>query len=105
MAVVRGLEHAFERGLVRIWVELDAMVVLNIIKSGIGSWNFQQLLTRLRLLQRQMHIRFTHIFREGNKPADLLANLAYSLQSNGFLLRTHDALAGFVWADFHLPNF
>ncbi|KAK4397252.1 hypothetical protein Sango_1561800 [Sesamum angolense] len=80
-AVIRGLRIAREEGGTNVWVELDSMVVLHIIKKEEGDWKVQHLLTKLRQFKWQMIILFTHVLREANKPADLLANLACQKQT------------------------
>ncbi|KAL0301517.1 UNVERIFIED_CONTAM: hypothetical protein Sradi_6428500 [Sesamum radiatum] len=79
-AMIRGLKLVREEGGTNVWVELDSMVVLHIIKKEEGDWKVQHLLTQLRQFKRQMTISFTHVLREANKPADLLANLACQKQ-------------------------
>ncbi|KAL0440710.1 UNVERIFIED_CONTAM: hypothetical protein Sradi_0009900 [Sesamum radiatum] len=74
-ARVKGLEIAAEEVYSLVWVELDTLAVIWMIQSGKGPW-YTQLLARICILRRTIELRFTHIFREGNKAADYLANLA-----------------------------
>ncbi|GER39319.1 40S ribosomal protein S24 [Striga asiatica] len=63
-----------------IWIELYAAAVVTLLASGHqGSWQIQHPLMRIRDLLRSVHYRITHIFREGNKPADYLASLGATI--------------------------
>ncbi|KAL0385591.1 UNVERIFIED_CONTAM: hypothetical protein Sradi_2953400 [Sesamum radiatum] len=75
-AVVRGLQLARDTGCNRLWIEIDAMVVLHIIEKREGNWKLHHLLTHLRLLNRGITLKVTHVFREENTPTDFLVNLA-----------------------------
>lgn len=58
-----------------IWVELDtANVVSVLVSGGGGSAGTRHTLSSILLLCGDCHVRFTHIFREGNQAADYLAS-------------------------------
>ncbi|KAK4394504.1 Ras-related protein RABD1 [Sesamum angolense] len=78
--------------------------VIWMIQSGKGPWYTQQLLARIRILRRTIELRFTHIFREGNKAADYLANLACTLKSDGVLHQELPEVICLARADV-LPSF
>ncbi|KAL0413166.1 UNVERIFIED_CONTAM: hypothetical protein Sradi_1518300 [Sesamum radiatum] len=80
--VVRGLQLAWEKGCHNVWVEVDAMAVLQIIKSEKGDWRLQSQLTRIRMLKRKLNLCFTHVYREANQPADFLANSACTMKDS-----------------------
>ncbi|KAL0367606.1 UNVERIFIED_CONTAM: hypothetical protein Sradi_3650700 [Sesamum radiatum] len=65
-AIVHGVQLARHLGYQQIWVEIDTQAVLHLISKEEGDWQLQVLLTKLRMLKRQMHLKFTHVYREGN---------------------------------------
>ncbi|KAL0309351.1 UNVERIFIED_CONTAM: hypothetical protein Sradi_5877400 [Sesamum radiatum] len=104
-AVIRGLQIAREEGGTNVWVELDSMIVLHIIKKEEGDWKVQHLLTKLRQFKWQMIILFTHVLREANKPADLLANLACQKQTVEILSSPQGELSSLIQLDLRFPCF
>ncbi|KAK6118582.1 hypothetical protein DH2020_047675 [Rehmannia glutinosa] len=75
LALEMGLRHARQLSL-QIWIELDAAVVVTTITSGyLGSWQVQHTLIRIRNMLRDLQYSISHIHREGNRPADHLAEL------------------------------
>ncbi|KAL0453728.1 UNVERIFIED_CONTAM: putative ribonuclease H protein [Sesamum latifolium] len=95
-AVVRGLQLARERGCRQIWVETDAMAVLHLIQKDEGDWHIQMLLTRLIVMRRGMNLLFTHVYREGNQPADFLANKACEEANSAILSSVQGHLATLI---------
>ncbi|KAL0404122.1 UNVERIFIED_CONTAM: putative ribonuclease H protein [Sesamum radiatum] len=73
-AIVRGLQLAKNAKCSHLEVESDSKVALQIIHNSAGDWKVQHLLTRLRSLRRDMNVIFSHVYQEGNQPADFLAN-------------------------------
>lgn len=63
------------------WIELDASVLVQILnqESG-GNWECQNVINRIRSRLALRRSKITHIYREGNKPADFLANLGCQAQ-------------------------
>lgn len=58
-----------------IWVEMDAAAIVSVLTAGKGgSAITRHTLSAIRLLCRGRHVRFSHIFREGNRAADHLAS-------------------------------
>ncbi|KAI3473730.1 hypothetical protein Pfo_031188 [Paulownia fortunei] len=93
-ALTRGLELAKEQGISKLWIEIDAQVVINLITSmkAQGHWKLQEMLAKCKNIMKQMHTRITHIYREGNKVADFLANEACNTQTSRIL--TSQQLSG-----------
>lgn len=80
-ALHRGLQICIERGFNNIWIELDALAIIQLIlKPYQGAWQHQTLLQRIRAYLGLLETRITHIYREGNQAADFLANLACTSQ-------------------------
>ncbi|KAL6570154.1 hypothetical protein OROMI_014668 [Orobanche minor] len=74
-AIWRGLEFCIEKNYTKIWVEVDSKIALNLIEHSTTShWRLQGLILKIRGFKGKIEIIFTHIFREGNAVADLLAN-------------------------------
>ncbi|PIM97453.1 hypothetical protein CDL12_30077 [Handroanthus impetiginosus] len=83
-AIHRGLYLCVAKGFTKIWIEMDSQLAVQLIQSDQhGSWKIHHLLDGIRQLMRHFPIRISHIFREGNRPADFLANMACDLQYSG----------------------
>ncbi|KAL0374197.1 UNVERIFIED_CONTAM: putative ribonuclease H protein [Sesamum radiatum] len=104
-AIVRGLQLAKNAKCSHLEVERDSKVALQIIHNSAGDWKVQHLLTRLRSLHRDINVIFSHVYREGNQPADILANQACHQNTNQTLLRAEGRLASLIRLDNLLPNF
>ncbi|KAL6126962.1 hypothetical protein ACLB2K_075007 [Fragaria x ananassa] len=80
MAVIVAIELAWVRDWKHIWLEVDSSLVLDYLRSPLlVPWNLRVCwLNCLRCIS-EMTFRSSHIFREGNKVADALANHGTSL--------------------------
>ena len=80
MAVIVAIELAWVHDLKHIWLEVDSSLVLDYLRSPLlVPWNLRvPWLNCLRCIS-EMTFRSSHIFREGNKVADALANHGTSL--------------------------
>lgn len=66
-AIIEGLKLCVIKGFNRIWLELDAQVVIHILKGkGFARWELQNLLASFLLFQSKMTLCISNIFREGN---------------------------------------
>ncbi|KAL2516624.1 Uncharacterized protein Adt_12871 [Abeliophyllum distichum] len=65
-----------EEGLseILLWVESDSTLAIHCITKGGGPWHIQATLRHIRHLLAPDRDTITHIFREGNQVADLLAS-------------------------------
>ncbi|KAL6578150.1 hypothetical protein OROMI_010478 [Orobanche minor] len=71
----RGLQLCRDKGLDNIWVEVDSATALKLIhNSSTAQWQAQTLIAKIHFLLEKLNTRFSHIYREGNAVADLLAN-------------------------------
>ncbi|KAL2485051.1 Uncharacterized protein Adt_29807 [Abeliophyllum distichum] len=61
-------------GLSVLWVESDSTLAIQCITKGGGPWHIQATLRHIRHLLALDRDTITHIFREGNQVADLLAS-------------------------------
>ncbi|KAL2491819.1 Uncharacterized protein Adt_27447 [Abeliophyllum distichum] len=73
-AILDGLILAQRLGLSVLWVESDSTLAINCITKGGGPWHIQATLRHIRHLLALDRDTITHIFREGNQVADLLAS-------------------------------
>lgn len=80
--VIHGLEVAWDRGFRRVHVEVDSKTTLQLIEKGVSAVHPLSSLVILcqGFMVRDWVVRFSHIFREGNKVVDSLANFAFSLE-------------------------
>ncbi|KAI3473655.1 hypothetical protein Pfo_031429 [Paulownia fortunei] len=79
----RGLQLALIRGITHLWIEIDALVVIHILRSStLGHWRLQQLLVDIKNVLHHMTTSITHIYREGNRVVDFLANVACDTTSS-----------------------
>lgn len=70
-----------ERGISRLEVEVDSKMVVGFLTTGIEETHLLFFLVRLYhdFLTRDWLVRFVHVYKETNRLADGLANLAISL--------------------------
>ncbi|KAK4384650.1 putative ribonuclease H protein [Sesamum angolense] len=67
----------------RIWIEVDAINLIRLIKEpSKGHWSLQNMLSHINLFLKTVEFKITHIYREGNKAGDHLANFACSTKSS-----------------------
>ncbi|XP_019094473.1 PREDICTED: uncharacterized protein LOC109129898 [Camelina sativa] len=80
--VYYGLHLAWGRGFRRVELEVDSLLVVGLLKSGISSAHPLSFLVRLcqSFVSRDWLVRINHVYREANRLADGLANYAFSLQ-------------------------
>ncbi|XP_057774892.1 uncharacterized protein LOC130993874 [Salvia miltiorrhiza] len=76
LAVITAINIAHDRGWLHLWVESDSMYVVRLLenRSTDVPWRF---LASWKQVLRRLHgfsLIVTHIFREGNHPADIMAN-------------------------------
>lgn len=71
-----GLHMAAMQNTHYLIVELNALAVVQLMKSSIANLSLEPLLTNCRLLLKKFpHLRVEHVYREANKCADALANI------------------------------
>ncbi|KAL2497408.1 Uncharacterized protein Adt_22958 [Abeliophyllum distichum] len=73
-AILDGIILAQRLGLSVLWVESDSTLAIHCIIKGGGPWHIQATLRHIRHLLALDRNTITHIFREGNQVADLLAS-------------------------------
>lgn len=74
-AVFFGLDLAWKEGLRKVEVHSDSQVIIGMIKGRRCSRRFKPIMDAIwNMLNRNWIVKFTHVLREGNRCADLLAN-------------------------------
>jgi ribonuclease HI len=79
---MKAVEIAFEKNWLNLWLELDSSLVVAAFKNPakLVAWPLRNRGKNVMTMISQMNCIVTHIFREGNSVADLLAN--HGLTSN-----------------------
>ncbi|KAL0923148.1 hypothetical protein M5K25_007196 [Dendrobium thyrsiflorum] len=72
-ALFYGLNLCVSLGIDNIWIEVDALYMLNYFTDNKDRVNIKQLL-------RSLNVKISHIHREGNACADWFANVGSKLQ-------------------------
>lgn len=93
-AIMIAIETAYERIWLNLWLECDSQLALMAFDSiYIVPWSLRNRWKNCPWLAKKMHLRVSHIFKEGNSCVDRLAS---------FSIDHHDH--DFFWWDF-IPNF
>lgn len=80
MVVILAVELAFARGWCNLWLESDSLLVIHLLlkDSLCPPWKLLNHWRNCKLLISKMNFRCSHCFRETNRVANVLANLALS---------------------------
>ncbi|EOY19200.1 Retrotransposon, unclassified-like protein [Theobroma cacao] len=82
LALHRGLCLCMEYNVSRVWIEVDAQVVIQMIQNHHkGSYKIQYLLESIRKCLQVISVRISHIHREGNQAADFLSKHGHTHQN------------------------
>ncbi|XP_057811398.1 uncharacterized protein LOC131025617 [Salvia miltiorrhiza] len=76
LAVITAISIAHEQGWLKLWIEADSSYVVNLLdrKSEDVPWRFVAHWKCTLQLLSSFQLQVTHIFREGNVVADIMAN-------------------------------
>ncbi|KAF8411243.1 hypothetical protein HHK36_003790 [Tetracentron sinense] len=80
VALQRGLELVLENGWDKIWLEGDAMTLVEIIlqRRRVRSLEVQRHVSHINLIMPELeNCKLTHIYREGNRVADKFAQMGH----------------------------
>ncbi|KAL2462072.1 RNase H domain-containing protein [Abeliophyllum distichum] len=80
-AILDGIILAQRLGLSVLWVESDSTLAIHCITKGGGPWHIQATIRHIRHLLALDRDTITHIYREGNQVADLLASEGWDRRS------------------------
>ncbi|EOY16830.1 Uncharacterized protein TCM_035716 [Theobroma cacao] len=82
LALYKGLILCRDYGISHLWIEMDALVVIQMLTGRYrGSHDSRYLLANIQNLHNYFSYKLSHIFQEGNQAADLLVNLGYEYHS------------------------
>ncbi|KAJ6684500.1 RETROTRANSPOSON UNCLASSIFIED-LIKE PROTEIN [Salix purpurea] len=109
LTLYHGLNICKDRGIGRVWIEMDALSVINLVQNRcIGSWEVCYSLQGIYDCLDSFQFHLSHIYREGNQVADHLAALG-SKAANlhiGSSLNAFPSLRGMIRTDkLNLPYF
>ncbi|XP_019242508.1 PREDICTED: uncharacterized protein LOC109222633, partial [Nicotiana attenuata] len=77
VAILEALRICRDKNYSQVWLQTDSMLMKSIIeKAWKPPWTIVDLMEEIKELMEGCSIRISHIFREGNKLADHLANFA-----------------------------
>jgi ribonuclease HI len=82
-AALRAIEIAFENNWFNLWLETDSILVVSAFKNQNKpvAWPLRNRWKNTLVLLGQMNCMVTHVYREGNKVADLIANFGLTAPS------------------------
>ena len=102
-----AIEVAYHKGWHSIWLETDSMLVFQAFKSSkIIPWSLKNRWDNCLHLLSSMNFFVTHIYREGNKCADILANVGLSIASYSWFSQAPPEInLDFVKNKLGFPNF
>lgn len=83
LGVLEGIKHYKRMGLTKVDIEMDSMVVINWLQQGqCRLWYLEDYWDVTLQGLQELNCSISHIFREGNAPAELLAKLGAQGASN-----------------------
>ncbi|XP_057779759.1 uncharacterized protein LOC130998351 [Salvia miltiorrhiza] len=76
LAVIKAILIAHDRGWLHLWVESDSMYIVHLLgeRSTAVPWRFIALWRKVLCLLPEFKLQISHIYREENKVADIMAN-------------------------------
>lgn len=84
IAAMTAIETAFDKNWRNLWLETDSKIVMMAFSSSfLVPWCIRNRWANCLFRTRQMNFIVSHIYREGNTCADLLAEIG--LKINGFM--------------------
>ncbi|XP_070042479.1 uncharacterized protein [Nicotiana tomentosiformis] len=84
-AIKTGLIWCIDHGFNTLEIESDSLILIKMIKNDIcASWEIKDFIDDIHSMLAHGSFQFNHILREGNIPADLLANLTEHDKINAF---------------------
>ena len=83
MALLLGLELAFQLSITNIHIEVDSSVVINsCVKKESQNWKFGYILEKVwEIINKFKVVSFSHTLREGKWVVDNLFNIGYDLKA------------------------
>jgi ribonuclease HI len=80
---LKAIEIAYQKGWHNLWLEIGSSLVVSSFKNPAKPvvWSLRTRWNNALLMLSHMNCIVTHIYREGNQVADLLANHGLSLDA------------------------
>jgi ribonuclease HI len=80
---MRAIEIAYQKSWNHLWIETDSLLVVSAFNHPDKpvAWSLRNRWKNAIFMASHMHIIVTHIYREGNQVADLLANYGLTIPS------------------------
>jgi ribonuclease HI len=106
--VIKAIEISFDNQWNNLWLETDSMLVVNAFKNhDVGvAWPLRNRWKNALIKTRQMNFLVTHVFREGNKVADLVANFGLNVSLfTSWTMAPRFIMDGLLHNKLGLPNF
>jgi len=98
---MRAIELAHTHNWYNFCLEADFELVIKVVKnSHLVPWKLKNRWMNCMILSSQMNFLVTHIYREGNQCADILANLGHNIDNLFLVVYNIDNLT--IW--FHVPD-
>lgn len=106
--LLSGLQHAVTLDVCFLWVELDSLLLVNMLKGFVAvPWRLHYYVATIKNIMQRLVFFVSHVYREGNQLADGLANTAVDTQSHRAFTRPEDLPSSTKGAYFmdrtHLP--
>jgi ribonuclease HI len=105
---IKVIEIAFDNQWNNLWLETDSMLVVNAFKNqdNCVAWPLRNRWKNALTKTRQMNFLVSHVYREGNKVADLVANFGLNAAfSTSWLLAPSFIRDCLLHNKLGLPNF
>ncbi|XP_057811778.1 uncharacterized protein LOC131026015 [Salvia miltiorrhiza] len=76
LAVIKAIMIAHDRGWHHLWIESDSTYIVHLLmeRSCSVPWRFIVLWNKVLSLLSEFQLHISHIYRKGNKAADIMAN-------------------------------
>ncbi|XP_057775140.1 uncharacterized protein LOC130994122 [Salvia miltiorrhiza] len=76
LAIIMAIPIAHSRGWFDLWVESDSTYIVDLLhtRSTLVPWRFIASWNKILVLLQDFNIQISHIYREGNVPADIMAS-------------------------------
>jgi ribonuclease HI len=85
LGAIRAIEIAYQNNWNNLWLETDSELVVKAFKNHtLIPWPLKNRWLNCLLVSTNMNILVSHIYREGNECADVLANLGLGLLNFSF---------------------
>lgn len=86
LALLDGLRLCKHHNIFRVWLEVDSLLLVQMLKGASDiPWNLSYIVREIKIFLSPLSV-FTHVYREINQGAYLLANWGVEQQRNEIFL-------------------